>query len=107
MVWVTYISADSKESRVDVRSGNSVMLGAVQANVRGINAECGGCLSCATCHVYIDDVWMDRVPAPDAMELDMLDSVAAERLPVSRLSCQVVVSPQLDGLRVHIPPTQT
>ena len=106
MVCVTYIAADSKESRVEVRSGNSVMLGAVQANVRGIDAECGGCLSCATCHVYIDPLWIGRVPAPDAMELEMLDSVAAERKPNSRLSCQISVTPELDGMRVFIPETQ-
>jgi len=106
MVWITYIAADCKESRVEVRSGNSVMLGAVQANVRGIDAECGGCLSCATCHVYIDPDWIGRVPAADLMEVEMLESVAAERRPNSRLSCQIPVTPELDGMRVFIPETQ-
>lgn len=107
MATVTYIAADGRESDIEVRNGDSVMLGALQANLRGIDAECGGCLSCATCHVYVEDDWIGRVPAPDAMEMEMLDSVAAEQRPGSRLSCQLVVAPALDGLRVRIPGKQT
>lgn len=107
MPWITYIAADGKESRVEVRSGNSLMLGAVQNNVRGIDAECGGCLSCATCHVYIDPGWAARIPAADSMEEEMLETVAAERRPESRLSCQVVVTADLDGMRVSLPETQS
>lgn len=107
MATVTYIAADGRESDIEVRNGDSVMLGALQANLRGIDAECGGCLSCATCHVYVEDDWIGRVPAPDAMEMEMLDSVAAGQRPGSRLSCQLVVAPALDGLRVRIPDRQT
>jgi 2Fe-2S ferredoxin len=107
MAWITYVAADGKESRMDVRDGTSLMLGAVQNNVGGIDAECGGCLSCATCHVYLDSEWQGRVPAPDEMESEMLEAVAAERRPASRLSCQIRVTPELDGLRVFIPATQS
>jgi ferredoxin, 2Fe-2S len=107
MAWITYIAADGKESRVDVRNGNSLMLGAVQNNVYGIDGECGGCLSCATCHVYLDPEWQDRVPAADEMESEMLEQVAAERRPTSRLSCQIHASPELDGMRVFMPETQS
>lgn len=107
MVWITYVSSSGNESRVDVRNGDNLMLGAVLNNVRGVDGECGGCLSCATCHVYIDPEWVDRLPAPDPMEVEMLDGVAAERRDTSRLSCQILVSPELDGLRVEIPETQS
>jgi 2Fe-2S ferredoxin len=107
MASITYIAADGTESRVEVRNGNSVMLGAVQNNVRGIDGECGGCLSCATCHVYVDPQWEGRVPAADEMETEMLEGVAAERRPTSRLSCQIKVTPELDGMRVYLPETQS
>ena len=80
---------------------------AIKNNVKGIDAECGGCLSCATCHVYVDPAWFDKLPEPDEDEADMLGFVAAERQPTSRLSCQIIVSDALDGLVVRIPPTQT
>ena len=107
MAWITYISADGEESRMDVGNGNSLMLGAVQNNVSGIDGECGGCLSCATCHVYLDPKWSGRVPAAAAMEREMLEAVAAERRPTSRLSCQIQVTPELDGMRVFLPETQS
>jgi 2Fe-2S ferredoxin len=107
MTWITYVAADGKESRIAVRDGSSIMMGAVQNNVRGIDGECGGCLSCATCHVYLDPAWEDRVPAADPMESEMLEAVAAERRPASRLSCQIQVTPELDGLRVFMPRTQS
>ena len=107
MALITYVGPDGKEARVEVRNGNSVMLGAVQNNVRGIDGECGGCLSCATCHVYVDPEWEARLPAPDPMELEMLESVASERRPTSRLSCQIQVTPELQGMRVFLPETQT
>jgi 2Fe-2S ferredoxin len=107
MAWITYVAADGQASRVEVREGSSVMLGAVQNNLRGIDGECGGCLSCATCHVYLDPEWEARVPAADEMESDMLEFVAAERRPNSRLSCQIQVTPELDGLRVFMPTTQS
>jgi 2Fe-2S ferredoxin len=107
MVWITYIAADGKESRVDVRDGDNLMLGAVQNNVRGIDGECGGCLSCATCHVYVEPEWADRIPPAVSMEEEMLEFVASARGPGSRLSCQILATPQLDGMRVLLPQTQS
>ena len=80
---------------------------AIGHDVKGIDAECGGCLSCATCHVYVDGAWFEKLPAPDADEADMLGFVAAEQKPTSRLSCQLVLTGALDGIVVQIPPTQT
>jgi ferredoxin, 2Fe-2S len=107
MVWITYISAAGEQSRVEGRVGSNLMLTAVENNVRGIDGECGGCLSCATCHVYLDPQGQDRFPAPDAMEEEMLGFVAAERRPTSRLGCQLVLTPECDGLRVFMPETQS
>jgi ferredoxin, 2Fe-2S len=107
MVWITYISAAGQQRRVEGRVGSNLMLAAVQNNVRGIDGECGGCLSCATCHVYLDPEWQERFPAADSMEDEMLGFVAAERRPTSRLACQLVLTPECDGLRVFMPETQS
>ena len=107
MVCITYVAPGGVESRVNVRQGDSLMLGAVMNNVRGVDGECGGCLSCATCHVYIDPEWIDRLAAADPMEAEMLESVSAERRPTSRLSCQIQVTPDMEGLRVELPETQS
>jgi 2Fe-2S ferredoxin len=106
MASITYIAAGGTESSVDVAPGISLMMGAIQNNIQGIDAECGGCLSCATCHVYVDPRWADRLPAPDDMESEMLDAVAAERRPNSRLSCQVIVTPDFEGMQVLLPELQ-
>ena len=82
------------------------MAAAQSSGVAGIEAECGGSLSCGTCHVYLDDACIDKVPVPSAPEIEMLDLVAAERRPGSRLSCQIRVDDGMDGLVVHVPPTQ-
>ncbi|MFC0386076.1 2Fe-2S iron-sulfur cluster-binding protein [Muricoccus vinaceus] len=103
---VIYVAHDGSERRVDVPAGRSVMLGAIQNGVRGIEAECGGCLACATCHVYVDPAWLDRLPPAGEDEEDMLENTAAERRPNSRLSCQITVEADLDGLRVAMPETQ-
>ncbi len=104
---VAYILQDGTRREVEAAKGASVMETAIKNNVKGIDAECGGCLSCATCHVYVDPAWFDKLPEPDEDEADMLGFVAAERQPTSRLSCQIIVSDALDGLVVRIPPTQT
>jgi ferredoxin, 2Fe-2S len=104
---VVYILKDGSERRVDVPEGTSVMLGAIQNNVPGIEAECGGCCSCATCHVYVDPAFTDKVPAADLSESDLLSGVAAERKPNSRLSCQINMTGALDGLIVRIPDKQS
>lgn len=104
---VVYILKDGSERRVEVPADTSVMLGAIQNNVPGIEAECGGCCSCATCHVYVDETWLAKLPAKDGMEDDLLSGVAAERKPNSRLSCQINMTPDLDGLVVRIPEKQS
>ena len=104
---VVYILKDGSERRVDVPVDTSVMLGAIQNNVPGIEAECGGCCSCATCHVYVDESWAGKLPAKDPMEDDLLSGVAAERKPTSRLSCQINMTPELDGLVVRMPEKQS
>lgn len=104
---VTYVATDRTERKVEVPQGRSVMQGAIQNGVRGIEAECGGVLSCATCHVYVDPDWADRLDPPSEDEEDMLSNTAAERRPGSRLSCQIEVTDDLNGLRVQIPETQS
>ncbi len=103
---VTYILQDGTERVVDVATGTSVMLGALQNNIKGIEAECGGCCSCATCHVYVDEGQLGRLTPPDDVEAELLSGVAAEQRPNSRLSCQIAMSPALDGLRVTMPERQ-
>jgi 2Fe-2S ferredoxin len=103
---VTYILRDGERREIEVPAGTSVMEAAIHNNVRGIDAECGGCLSCATCHVYVDAVSTADLPSPDESELELLDGVAAERRPESRLSCQLVMTPAMCGLVVQIPQKQ-
>ncbi len=104
---VIYVGSDGTERRVDVPKGRSVMQGAIQNGIRGIEAECGGVLSCATCHVYVDPAWVDRLDPPSEDEADMLTNTAAEHEPGSRLSCQIEVTAELEGLVVRIPETQS
>ncbi len=103
---IHFILKDETIRAVEAKNGASVMETAIHNNVRGIDAECGGSCSCATCHVYVDDAFLHLLPAPDDMENELLDGVAAERRPGSRLSCQLAVSPALDGLIVRVPPAQ-
>jgi len=103
---IIYRSHDGDVHNVDVASGRSVMLGATIGGVPGIDADCGGTLSCATCHVYLDSKWADRIPPMDDVENDLLENVASERRPNSRLSCQIIVTDELDGLEVDIPEHQ-
>jgi 2Fe-2S ferredoxin len=91
---------------IEVPDGTSVMQAALANDIGEIVAECGGTLACATCHVYVDDHDIDRLDAPGADEEEMLGYTASPRLPGSRLSCQLVSSPALDGLVVHLPPEQ-
>ena len=103
---VTFIEPDGTPRTIDIATGTSLMRGAVQGNVHGIEAECGGCCSCATCHVYIDASFLALLPAMDAMEDELLSGAAAERRQESRLSCQIDARPELDGLVVRIPDRQ-
>lgn len=106
MTVIIYVQPNGAELPTDVRDGQSIMLGAIQASVPGIDAECGGALDCATCHVYIGTDWLARLMPISDDEDALLDSVAADRRPESRLSCQIEVSPALDGLVVQVPDRQ-
>lgn len=99
-----YFHPDSRA--VDAGSGQTLMQAAVDAGIREIAADCGGLMSCATCHVYIAPAWQARVGEAPSEEANMLDFVAAERRPESRLSCQIVLTPTLDGLEVSLPASQ-
>ena len=102
---ITYIQADGSETVVEAKAGWSVMEGAIKNRVRGIDADCGGACACATCHVYVDEAWRDKTGSPSAMEESMLD-FADNVEPNSRLSCQIKVSAELDGLVVRMPQSQ-
>jgi 2Fe-2S ferredoxin len=105
MAKVTYIEHDGTEHAVEVKTGMSVMEGAIKNNVPGIDADCGGACACATCHVYVDAAWTDRTGEKSAMEESMLD-FAENVEETSRLSCQIKVSDALDGLIVRMPESQ-
>ena len=106
MAKITYITHDKKNHTIDVQNGLTVMEGAVQNDIPGIDADCGGGMACATCHVYVDEDWVDKLPQKDDGEEDMLD-MAFEPKKNSRLSCQIIVSDELDGLVVNIPSKQS
>jgi len=99
-------TADGRKHTISGRTGRSLMQAAVNAGIDAIAADCGGCLTCATCHVFIDAAWLDKLPQARADELDMLDSTAVQCTPNSRLSCQIELTPALDGLSVSLPATQ-
>lgn len=102
---ITYIEFNGKEHQVDVETGATVMEGALDNDVPGIEAICGGSCSCSTCHVYVDDAWVAKIPEKDDMETDVLES-AADVKPTSRLSCQIEITNDLDGLVVRLPEEQ-
>ena len=105
MTKITYITHDDKSFSIDVQNGLSVMEGAVQNDIPGIDADCGGGMACATCHVYINNEWFNKLPPKENGEEDMLD-MAFEPKKNSRLSCQIIVSDELEGLIVKIPSKQ-
>ena len=105
MAKITYYTHDSKTHTIDVQTGLSVMEGAVQNDIPGIDADCGGGMACATCHVYVKEDWLEKLPTKEDGEEDMLDQ-AYEPKPSSRLSCQLIVSDDLNGLIVNLPEKQ-
>lgn len=105
MPTVVFIKADGSSQEVHIENGTSVMQGAVDNMVDGILGDCGGCCSCATCHCYVDPEWVDKVPAADDVEKDMLEFVI-EPQDNSRLSCQIKMTDELDGLVVKLPESQ-
>ena len=105
MTKIKYVEHNGNEHIIDVQNGLTVMEGAVQNDIPGIDADCGGGMSCATCHVYVKEEWYDKLPKKEIGEDDMLDQ-AYEPKSNSRLSCQIIVSDELDGLKVNIPSKQ-
>ena len=103
---ITYISHNGKKNIVEVPVGLTVMEGALQNNIEGIDADCGGSMACATCHVYVSEKWFNKLEKLQDAEQDMLD-MAYEPKKNSRLSCQIIVSNDLDGLEVTTPIKQT
>lgn len=103
---IIFILADGTQRTVDAVVGDTAMLAATRNNVPGILGECGGACSCATCHVYVDDAWAGRLPAPGPFEQELLPHTAAERRPNSRLGCQIDLTMALDGLVLHMPAAQ-
>jgi 2Fe-2S ferredoxin len=106
MPLIHLISHEGVTEQLEVPEGHSVMQAAVAAGVRGIVGECGGSAMCATCHVYIDPAWLDRLRPALPNELEMLECTASQRRPESRLACQVKAQADLDGMVVRLPATQ-
>ena len=106
MAKITYKDFQGNSKTINVSNGLSVMEGAIQNEITGIDADCGGSMACATCHVYIKNEWLDKIPKAEEAEIDMID-MAYEPKKNSRLSCQIIVSDELDGLEVTTPVKQS
>ena len=106
MAKITYIDYQGNSKTIDVNNGLSVMEGAIQNEIPGIDADCGGAMACATCHVYVKDEWFNKITKAEDAEIDMID-MAYEPKKNSRLSCQIIVSDELDGLEIATPEKQT
>ncbi|TWO67699.1 2Fe-2S iron-sulfur cluster binding domain-containing protein [Caenimonas sedimenti] len=106
MITVHLVAANGATSTLEVKTGDSLMQAAVSANVAGIEADCGGLMTCATCHVYVREPFASQLPPPQDDEAGMLEFTAAERRPTSRLSCQITLADELDGLTVDLPDAQ-
>jgi len=103
---INYTDKSGNVRTVEVENGLSVMEGALQNNIPGIDADCGGSMACATCHVYVEEKWLDKIPKAEEAEIDMID-MAFEPKKNSRLSCQLIISEELDGLNVTTPEKQS
>ena len=103
---ITYVDYQGNSKTIEVENGLSVMEGAIQNDIPGIDADCGGSMACATCHVYVNDKWFSKISKAEDAENDMID-MAFEPKKNSRLSCQIIVSDELDGLEVSTPKKQT
>ncbi len=106
MAKITYIDNEGSSRTIEVENGLSVMEGAIQKDIPGIDADCGGSMACATCHVYVEEKWLDKLPKAEDAEVDMID-MAYEPKKNSRLSCQLIVSDDLNGLVVTTPAKQS
>ncbi len=103
MPTVTWKLPDGSERKTDVDAGTTIMEAALDNDIPEIIGECGGCLSCATCHVFVDQAWFDKTGQPDEMEEAMLDVTDVPKRATSRLSCQITMSDELDGLILEVP----
>ena len=103
---ITYIDYEGNSKTIKVDNGLSVMEGAIQNDIPGIDADCGGSMACATCHVYVEEKWLDKLSKPEDAEVDMID-MAYEPKKNSRLSCQIIVTDELNGIEVTTPEKQT
>lgn len=106
MIQIRFLRADGAEQTLEAATGQSLMIAATAADVRGIEGDCGGSLTCATCHVMLDEPWLGRLPPASADERDMLDFAASPVEAGSRLACQIRLQPELDGLVVRLPQQQ-
>ena len=106
MAKITYIINDNQNHTIEVQNGLTVMEGAIQNDIPGIDADCGGSMAWATCHVYVEEKWLDKIPKAEEAEVDMID-MAYEPKKNSRLSCQIIVCDELDGLTVTTPEKQS
>jgi 2Fe-2S ferredoxin len=106
MAKITYIDYQDNSKTIEVENGLTVMEGAIQNDIPGIDADCGGSMACATCHVYVEENWLDKIPKAEEAEVDMID-MAIEPKKNSRLSCQIIISDELDGLTVTTPEKQS
>ena len=103
---IKYIDHEGNSKTIEVENGLSVMEGAIQNNIPGIDADCGGSMACATCHVYVEEKWLNKLPKAEDAEVDMID-MAFEPKKNSRLSCQLIVTDELNGLTVTTPSKQS
>ena len=106
MTKVTYQDLKGNSKTIEIENGLSVMEGAIQNEIPGIDADCGGAMACSTCHVYVKDEWFNKIPKTEDAEVDMID-MAYEPKKNSRLSCQIIISDELDGLEVLTPEKQS
>ena len=106
MTKITYQDHPGNSKTIDVENGLTVMEGAIQNEIPGIDADCGGSMACATCHVYVEEKWLNKIPKAEEAEIDMID-MAYEPKKNSRLSCQLIVTDELDGLKVTTPAQQS
>ena len=106
MAKITYIDYQDNSKTIEVENGLTVLEGAIQNDITGIDADCGGSMACATCHVYVEENWLDKIPKAEEAEVDMID-MAFEPKKNSRLSCQLIISNELDGLKVTTPEKQS
>ena len=103
---ITYIEHNGKSHTIEVEDGLTVMEGAVQNNIPGIDADCGGGCACATCHAYVDKEWFGKLPKKETAEEEMLDMAFEVNKSSSRLTCQIIITPELNGLVVKLPSKQ-